>query len=404
VSETPRSSAAANQLRTFQRLWDALRPYAATDRQLPARIQSLVTSDRRFGSRDRKLYRELLYTGVRFLPWYEELESRSEEEAVDALVWLASPIPAVAPLQEAPNHRFGPPRAEVKEKARILGVGRALLPDWVETQCPAAAESPNLDFLHRRSPLWLRFQTDAPEEVWREFSERGWHGKPAEILTGAVAMDGEPDVTQSEAFRTGKIEIQDLGSQLVLESVGIPTGQNWLDACAGAGGKTLQLARLVGPRGTVTAHDIRPAALEEMLVRARRARLENIQIAPLPSGVFDGVLVDAPCTGSGTWRRSPHLKWCTSRGDISAAAERQTNLLDQFSQHVKSGGLLVYATCSLATEENAGVVQKFLQAHQDFSVVPPKHEYSGVRSPEGLTFWPAAHDSDGFFVSSLYRH
>src|SRR5690606_24311931 len=154
--------------------------------------------------------------------------------------------------------------------------------------------------------------------------------------------------------------IQDLGSQLVLATLAEAPAGHWLDACAGAGGKTLQLARLLGPAGRVTAHDIRAGALAELKTRARRAGLDTIvTTTTLPAAAFDGVLVDAPCTGSGTWRRTPRLKWTTAPEDVARAARLQAELLARFSRLVRPGGRLVYATCSLCRSENEAVVAGF---------------------------------------------
>lgn len=394
---------AGNQGRTFLQLLAELRPFFRTDRNLPARIQQRLARERRFGSRDRRLYRELLYTAVRFLPWLEECEAVSEQHALEAVLSLASAIPAVAPLKAglvAPLAELPPALAE---KARALGVHRPLVPDWTAEQCPAAAISPNLDVLHTRTPLWLRLQAAHPELVFEEFRNRGWTWRTSTVLPDAVEMVSDADVTSTDAFKHGRFEVQDLGSQLLLSAVAPQPGGRWLDACAGAGGKTLQLARLLGARGSVVAHDIRPAALEELSERAHRAALTTVSIVSRPSGLYEGVLVDAPCSGTGTWRRSPHLKWCTSAEAIQEAARQQQTLLAQFAAHVAPGGQLVYATCSLCRAENEGVVESFLASHSEFSVAPLPETFGGEQSAAGLTFWPALHNTDGFFVAALRR-
>jgi len=201
------------------------------------------------------------------------------------------------------------------------------------------------------------------------------------------------------------VEIQDLGSQLILASVGPEPGSRWLDACAGAGGKSLQLAELLGPTGRIEAHDVRPAALEELERRAERAGLAGrITRQTAPVGPYDGVLIDAPCSGSGTWRRSPQLKWATSPAQIADEARRQTAILEKFAPLVRSGGRLVYATCSLCRSENAEVVGRFLAAHGQFEPAPFAHPALGEPRGAGLIFWPAAHDGDGYFAASLSRN
>lgn len=397
------SGIAANQVRTYQQLLAELRPFFRSDRNLPARIQQRLTKERRFGSRDRRLYRELLYTAVRFLPWIEELEQISEPQALTAAIALASPLPALASLKTAlPTELIELP-SSIAEKARILGVQGPLVPDWTAEQCPAAAQSPNLEVLHTRAPLWLRFQAHHPDLIFEEFRNRGWTWKTSSVLPDAVEVLSDADVTSTDAYKHGRFEVQDLGSQLILSSVAPIPGKRWLDACAGAGGKTLQLARLLGPGGSVVAHDIRQNALDELAARAQRAALTNVSISSRPAGTFDGVLVDAPCSGTGTWRRSPHLKWCTSVDAIHEAARQQRALLAQFAVHVGPQGLLVYATCSLCRAENEGVIESFLADHSEFSSVPLARSFGVEQAPLGLTFWPAVHNTDGFFVAALRR-
>jgi 16S rRNA (cytosine967-C5)-methyltransferase len=139
-------------------------------------------------------------------------------------------------------------------------------------------------------------------------------------------------------------------------------------------------------------------------MRARRAGVASrIETTGAPSGLFDGVLVDAPCSGSGTWRRSPHLKWVTTPATITRAATTQRTLLDRFARHVRPGGQLVYATCSLCHQENEATVAHFLETHPEFAPAPFAQTFGLTPTSRGLTIWPAAHDTDGFFVAHLRR-
>ena len=236
-----------------------------------------------------------------------------------------------------------------------------------------------------------------------ELEDRGWDLRRSSVLDTAVQAPLDADVTATEAFRSGQIEVQDIGSQLVLESAEPSPGGRWLDACAGAGGKSLQLARMLGPGGRVDAHDIRPAALRELGDRAARAGAGTIRIRTRVDGseAYDGVLVDAPCSGSGTWRRAPHLKWCTGPADAGRHSARQLGLLSRFAAFVAPGGRLVYATCSLSRLENEAVVAGFLETHPSFAMVPPRRDLGFLARPNGRTLLPSVHDSDGFFVAVL---
>jgi len=398
---------AANQGRTFLRLLAELRPHLRTDRNLPTRIQQRLAKEKRFGSRDRRLYRELIYTTVRHLPWIETLLARSEEDALRAVVWLAVDDPATRPLKQGLPADWPSLPDNVAAKAAHLGVTESLLPEWFRVHCPAAFESPEIDVLHTRAPLWLRLQTDDPRSVFEEFIFRQWTWKAAEILPNAIEAFTQSDLTKTDAYERGEFEVQDLGSQLLLEAVGPAPGSRWLDACAGAGGKTLQLARLVGSTGHVDAIDPRATALAELKLRANRARLSQITIRqhpPAPDALYDGVLIDAPCSGTGTWRRFPQLKWSTTDADITTAAHRQREILSRYACHVRPGGLLVYATCSLSHVENDDVIADFLAAHPEFKPAPFKRTFGVSTSPTGLTFLPSLHNTDGFFVAALVRN
>lgn len=397
-------SVATSQQHTFLRLLRPLRDRWHADRALPAFIQTMLARERGFGSRDRRLYRELLYTALRYLPWIEPLLEREPERAAKIVAWLAADTKDTRAYRA---HLCGewPPPGSLAERAAFLGADPlALLPAWFREHCPEVFAPRELETQLARAPLWLRLQTDAPQRVADEFAAASWRFAPSPILPGAWRMLDDVDVTKTAAFREGEVEVQDLGSQLLLETIGLVRGGRWLDACAGAGGKTLQLARLLGPDATVEAHDIRPAALEELQARAVRAGASNIRLTSrVSAGDYDGVLVDAPCSGSGTWRRAPHLKWSTTPAIVADRAGLQQQLLAQFARAVRRGGRLVYATCSLSRHENEAVVAAFLETHGDFAPVPFRATFGFAPRGNGLTLMPSHHDTDGFFVASLQR-
>ena len=434
---------AANQQRILLNLLGALRPHWRRDRDLPNRIRRLLAGEKAFGSRDRRLYRELTYTAIRYLPWIEPRLDNASDAAVAAIAWLAAETPATAGFRAGltPGWPACPPSTaaqemELRQRFAATEPLPSLLPEWFRSHCPVAFEPTELDMLHTRPPLWLRFQAPDPEPALAEFAARGWTAAASPLLAGAYRINGEADATKTEAYLSGAFEVQDLGSQLILATAGIAPGGHWLDACAGAGGKTLQLSALLGHAGRIDAHDIRPAALEELAERAHRAgiavgravhgdfksQISNLRSAgaPItiptsPNGPYDGVLIDAPCSGSGTWRRAPHLKWTTSPEWIASDAARQRDLLHRFSALVKPGGRLIYATCSLSRIENEDVIAAFLTAHPDFVPTPlvgpapaqlrPAGHVLRDKSaePASLTILPSAHDTDGFFVAAVKR-
>jgi 16S rRNA (cytosine967-C5)-methyltransferase len=389
-------SRAGSQKRTLADILARLRPHWRTDAGLPARIEAILGGDRRLGSRDRRLYRELVYATLRYLPWIDPLIGTDPDEAARRAAWLAGDIPAVQPFRGEVAGGLPEIPAGADEKARILSAdAEALTPSWFRSECPGASSPPLREALLSRAPLWLRLQTEDPGPVLAEFDALGWAWRRSELCAGAVRLPPGADVSKTRAYASGKVEIQDVGSQRILALAGVGAGERWLDACAGAGGKTLQLAALVGAAGRVTARDTRRSALDELSVRAARSGLAGrVQVGDPadPPGGYDAVLVDAPCSGTGTWRRLPHLRWVTTPENVAAAAALQRRLLRENAGRVRAGGRLVYATCSLCGSENASVAEAFLKAEAGFGVALP-----------GTTLLPQSHDGDGFFVASFRR-
>ncbi|MEI6105846.1 MAG: RsmB/NOP family class I SAM-dependent RNA methyltransferase [Opitutae bacterium] len=422
---------AANQQRLFLAFLGELRPHLRSDSSLPRRIKEIFSRNRAIGSRDRKLYRELVYTALRYLPWIEPFLDESPASAAKITAWLAPELKPTSVYRAAHCGDWPPVPATLAEKATVLTrlipgranppdepsnaptarrddspypfAPQALLPSWFAEHCPAAFTAPHLDALNSRAQVWVRLQCSDRNLVLDEFRAQHWDFTTAPEFPDALGLPPNAEVANSDAYRRGFVEIQDLGSQLVLALAPIPPGGRWLDACAGAGGKTLQLARLLGPAGHVDATDIRVEILDELADRAKRARLENITIVQKPAEPYDGVLVDAPCSGSGTWRRQPHLKWYVKPATIGAFAKTQREILIANAPRVKPGGLLIYATCSLSYHENRDVVAAFLLAHPHFQPVPPAQTYGAEFDGLGASLLPGTHNTDGFYVASLRR-
>ena len=445
----------ANQQRTFLHLFAQVRPLLSTDSGLPRRIKDLLGRNRAFGSRDRRLYRELLYTGIRFLPWIEPLLETEAELASQIIAWLAPDLrdtqayraalcgewPAVPatleekaqtlasfaggralpsasdillrpdeplPSDKSQTSAFGSMRptsqlAAHRDDSLYLFDPQALLPAWFRDHCPAAFTSPHLDSINERASLWVRLQVKDVDHVLAEFSGKGWAPVRSTEPADAICLPPNAEVADTNAYCRGFVEIQDLGSQLVLHHTPVAPGQIWLDACAGAGGKTLQLARLLGDSGRVDAADIRLATLEELRDRAARARLTNVRITNKAGTDYDGVLVDAPCSGTGTWRRLPHMKWYTQPAMLAEFAVLQLQILTANAPRVRPGGLLIYATCSLSGVENHDTVAAFLKTHSDFRTESPARDWGAVSDGLGHTLLPGTRNSDGFYVALLRR-
>ncbi len=224
---------------------------------------------------------------------------------------------------------------------------------------------------------------------------------------------------QMEPFRQGLVEVQDEGSQVAALLADARPGMRVIDFCAGAGGKTLALAASMKNRGHLIASDISARRLERATERLRRAGASIVQRVPL-SGArdkwvkrhkasFDRVFVDAPCTGTGTWRRNPDAKWRLKAEDLTELTALQAEILDSAARLVKPGGRLIYATCSLLKEEDEQQVESFLASHADFVLLPIWRVWRdsiGGKPPEKsamLRLTPARHGTDGFFVAILER-
>jgi 16S rRNA (cytosine967-C5)-methyltransferase len=222
-----------------------------------------------------------------------------------------------------------------------------------------------------------------------------------------------------DTFRSGAVEVQDEGSQLAALLADARPGMRVVDFCAGAGGKTLALAAAMRNRGHLVACDIAARRLERATERLRRAGASIVQRVPLTSARdkwvkrhaqgFDRVFVDAPCTGTGTWRRNPDAKWRLRPEDLSELVALQADILDSAQRLVKPGGRLIYVTCSLLAEENEAQVAQFLASHAEFSLLPIGpvwREVIGAEPPapgDMLRLTPARHGTDGFFVALLTR-
>jgi len=235
---------------------------------------------------------------------------------------------------------------------------------------------------------------------------------------GLRVADRRP-VTQTKAFEEGLIEVQDEGSQLIALLCDARPGLRVADVCAGAGGKTLALAATMANRGRITACDVNAPRLEGAVRRLRRAGVDNAERhlfepgdrwAKRRAGSFDRVLVDAPCTGTGTWRRNPDARLRTGSADLAELCTKQGEILAMASELVRPGGRLVYATCSLLPEEDEDRILGFLDAHADFAVLPLAEAW-GEAGQDGappnagkfLVTTPAQHGTDGFFAAILQR-
>ncbi|MER8474625.1 RsmB/NOP family class I SAM-dependent RNA methyltransferase [Mesorhizobium sp. M0189] len=305
---------------------------------------------------------------------------------------------------------------------------RADIPDWCMPLFERAFGTAWVEegaALGTRPPLDLRVNTLKADrgKVLAELAETG--AKPARIAPHGIRIppiDGDgrhPNVQAEPAFQKGWFEVQDEGSQIAAELAGAEPGMQVLDFCAGAGGKTLALSAAMDNRGQIFAHDAEKARLAPIFDRIRRSENRNVQIVTKPAELaplgkhMDIVLIDAPCTGSGTWRRRPDAKWRLTQRQLDARKGEQETILDAAKDFVKPGGLLVYITCSVFDEENGDQVSAFRDRHPGF--VPVDHRqlwdsrFAGheaavrIGAAGGISLSPLLSGTDGFYFCALRR-
>jgi 16S rRNA (cytosine967-C5)-methyltransferase len=275
--------------------------------------------------------------------------------------------------------------------------------------------------MNKRGPLTARINPlkGTREEVQRRLENEGVKVTPTLLSPFGLVLETRTNVYSLECFKEGLFEVQDEGSQLLGMIVDAPP-RKVIDACAGAGGKTLQLAAQMKNRGEIYALDVDARRLEDLKLRARRAGVHNVRIqaiSPGPEadeelaklhGQAERVLVDAPCSGTGTYRRKPDARYRITEALLAEHVEKQKVLIARFAKLVKPGGRLIYGTCSLLREENEGVVEHFLASHPEFSIAPATpwlgEALAAKTTRDGmLRLYPHRHDTDGFFGAVLVR-
>ena len=253
-------------------------------------------------------------------------------------------------------------------------------------------------------------------------ADEGIDTEPMRYAADGLRLRRRLSVVAGEAFQNGLVEIQDEGSQLVAALVDGKPGMQIVDYCAGAGGKTLAIAAGMNNKGRVVAMDVLETRLDRSAQRLRRAGAHNVERRAIDAdsrkwlkrqaGAFDRVLVDAPCTGTGTWRRNPDGRWTLRPQDLEELVPKQAAILDAAAKLVKPGGGLVYATCSVLPAENERQIEAFLERNTDFEVVPvaaiwrevlPTEPPADVAQAQFLRLSPLKHGTDGFFAATLAR-
>ncbi len=345
------------------------------------------------GSKDRRAVRELIYAAIRACGPVP-VSGRA------AMLRLAEGDPGLAALFDGSG--YGPAAIDPEEPVAEGGFA----PGWLERELADSGVT-DAAMLLDRAPLDVRVNTLRADRASIELPEPG---EPLAASQGLRFAPGTP-VETWDAFASGAIEVQDGGSQLACLAVGAEPGEIVIDLCAGAGGKTLALAAAMANSGTLIAADTNRDRLSRLAPRAERAGARiahtvllnpNREMEALAEwrGGADAVLVDAPCSGTGTWRRNPETRWRLSEAEIARFAAVQGRLLELAAGLVKPGGRIVFVTCSLLDAEGADVVTRFLASHPGFAArdlaLP-----AGVPHGPGWRLSPAISGTDGFFIARI---
>jgi 16S rRNA (cytosine967-C5)-methyltransferase len=291
---------------------------------------------------------------------------------------------------------------------KVEALAARAVPAWLadEMELPAGY----LRRLQQEPPLWIRAKVGKAGEVARSLGSTepaslpGTLSAPPDLC--ALRYRGAADLHMAPGFRSGAFEIQDLSSQMVGHACAPQPGETWWDACAGEGGKTLHLSDLMRNKGLLWATDRSVRRISILKRRAARAGMFNYRTAAWTGTggapfrtKCDGVLVDAPCSGVGTWQRNPHARWTTTAGDVRELAGVQAALLGLAALSVKPGGRLVYSVCTLTRSETAAVADGFGSAHPDFEPAPLAFAAGTSR----ISLRPQELDANGMFIASWRR-
>lgn len=398
-------------------------------------LSNYFKNHREMGHTDRGRIAELIYSVLRHLRSLRDVVSRSEPPSPNEARYLV--LAALVRLQGR-NLReiehlikgedtewFG--RLKAAGQAKGDAAVRHEWPNWLE-EALAAMPAEETDALARAlltpAPLDLRINPlhARRPEILAQLEKHGITAQETPYSPWGMRLEGKPAIQRHPAFVKGDMEVQDEGSQILAALVAPKRGEMVLDFCAGAGGKTLLMGALMKNTGRLYAADISEKRLAKLGPRVARAGLSNVQTIRLAherddriqrlAGKFDRVLVDAPCSGTGTLRRNPDLKWRQTAEQIAELAEIQRKILEAAAPLVRPGGVLVYATCSLLAVENTLVQQAFTDAHPQFEVVDPVAQLAavGIELPAdalingptglpGLQLLPHRHGTDGFFAA-----
>lgn len=391
---------------TSEAVIESLRLIFEENRYADKVIEKVLKQNPRWGSRDRRFIAETTYDIVRWYRWFREL---TQAKGTDFWKLLAAWCILSDIDLPAWDEFKGVSPKEVREREKRTVYSRKIresVPDWmdalVEQELGKEKWEAELSALNEEASVVLRTNTlkISKDELQRSLDEEGIITFPLAGYPDALVLDERQNVFTSAAFKEGLFEVQDAGSQAISPYLQIEPGMRVIDACAGAGGKTLHLAALMKNKGRIVAMDTEEWKLEELQKRARRAGVSNMETRVIESGKTikrlansaDRLLLDVPCSGLGVLKRNPDAKWKLSLEFVEKIKELQQHILQDYCDMLKPGGIMVYSTCSILPSENEQQVQRFIADKKGaFELIGDKHIYPS----EGF---------DGFYMARIRKN
>ena len=363
----------------------------AAGRPADVTLANHFRAHRELGSRDRRFLSDLVFSFFRWRGWTRNLDMNSAlalSHRLDAI----EIHPAIAILAARSDLQPLGSLSLEEKAAAVAGVApEDLVPAWVREVLhePDNHLRKCIEAFQKRPPTWLRIARRHVEDVLRELQSKAIPYDRHPAMSETVSVTGSPVISSPH------VEIQDLASQITGLICDPKSDESWWDVCAGSGGKSLHLADLMKNQGFIRATDVRESALTELRRRAKRAGVTIITAHGTGRPAredFDGVLVDAPCSGIGTWSRNPDARWRTTNDDVTARAETQAGILHASAAAVRAGGRLVYSVCTLTNAETVDMIDSFLNRRTDFFL-----------DGEPRWVWPWEGPCDGMFIAKMRR-
>lgn len=404
----------------------------ATGHPADVTLSNLYRKHPEFGSRDRRLLSETVFAVFRWLGWLTPERAPDDATACVLANLLDSEelLPALAALapQTALDNAILRPLGGLEMKARAVALAEFtktprpvltdLVPAWTFDHVAPSTRNGNVAAFRERlvtawqtpPPTWLRLKPGTRDATLSALQTAGLEPSAHPRLADAVRVKRGANLWALPRANAHTIDIQDLASQAVGAVCAPQSRQSWWDVCAGSGGKALHLATLMRSRGTILATDTRASILEQFKRRQQDAGVRMIELRrwdglkePAPQGPFDGILLDAPCSGLGTWHRNPDARWRITEARLSDLANTQAALLRTCAPSLRPGGTLVYATCTLTRLENQNLIDAFLAEHPDFILDPFANPLDGKPCNGQLTIHPWDGPCNGMFIARLTR-